>query len=148
MKYAIAFYKGLCAAPGFTVSTNALVACAKAELVMISLEVSLMLPNQVSFCWHGRTLVVHDNMKRTLGLARMEVAPDKGGWPVCIAWSGEKLYAHTMDALCEVLRGLLTNPATARVVAFAAAVPGVALTQEELDLAEKSVERPELFKQD
>jgi hypothetical protein len=142
MKYANALYSGLCGEKPSAV----LVARIKAELLVISTEISRMLPNQLLLCWHGRTLVVHNAMGRTLGLARMEIAPGDTGFPVCVAWTDEKLFAHTIDGLCEVLRQLLANTTTAQVIAFAAAVPGMSLTAKELDLAEKSVEHPELFK--
>jgi hypothetical protein len=142
MKYADALYRGLCGEKPSAV----LVTRIKAELLVISTEISRMLPNRLLLCWHDRTLVVHNAMGRTLGLARMEIAPGDTGFPVCVAWSDEKLFAHTINGLCDVLSLLLANTTTARVIAFTAAVPGMSLTAQELDLAEKSVEHPELFK--
>lgn len=142
MKYASAIYTGLCCVD----PVNALIARVRAELLTISIELSRMLPNKVGVCWSGRTVVVQNDMGRVFGIALMEIEPSATGWPVKVVWVGEEFSTPTFDGLSAILLRLLTDSRTARIVAFVAAVPGVKLSSDEVDLAEKSVEHPELFR--
>lgn len=142
MRYAEAFYNGISASDPYAAMTARI----KAELAAIAIEISRMLPNRIGICWHDRTIVVHNAMGRWLGIARMEITPSDTRWPVCVAWHGEMLFAHTMGGLCEVFERMLADSSVARVIAFAAAIPGAKLSSDEVDLAEKSIEHPELFK--
>jgi len=147
MKYAQALADGL-TATGIP-DHQMLIARIKAELAMISVEVSLLLPNWIRICWHERTLVINNAMGRTFGIARMETTLGKG-WPMTIVWAKNQSFAvsavNTEGEFSEALQEILSEKSTARIIAYVAAIPGAILTEREIALAEKSVQHPELFK--